>query len=495
MAFSKSTFFHQPALTGFAIILFALLCVTDGKSQSLPDSVVLTRITYVNIYSNGDYKDSIYSKDNYVFRRMGDTYETADTAVDENVIMDFLREIKAPENFSNPLGRYGIDTVWIKTHPESVLKKTTDYKRYAWNSKQKELIIPELNKISNYKAGLSAVLNEGCCYTMHQWHRQQYVATIYDKDTVSNQITSRKFVYGHRYPWVTNKGDTLFTYKIGQIVDELIRTKVDEIAPLRGDKLLKKLADKIVARNSQSLDKLAPFSYQKEIDELSPTFNILDYSAMTGYGGYHGDPVIQILLHNSLMLPNVNIEFLVSKQKGSIYSRDSVIKDYKDIVSRVQSIKFIIDFLAANPHYYLNILYSDNKAINHYNTNIINTNPTEWAKYDKYEKMLEEIRKIIPDTSADRVRAKKISEHLDCGCNYRFDADFISKAISFNIDEADHGNHSRWVLLPDNRVLLYLSSGQEILNHHYTEFGDHPGMLYPCVMFDINGNILPKKTQ
>jgi hypothetical protein len=267
--------------------------------------------------------------------------------------------------------------------------------------------------------------------------------------------------------------------------------KINE--PLHGKGLLKHLADNIVQRNSDTLHKLAPYTYQKEIDELQPTFKVVSFSEMTGYGGYHGNgPLIEVILHNSTMLSNLNVQFLATISGNTIYSRDSVIRDYKKLVERVQSIEFITKYFKANPSETLDILYFNNHPINQYNIDGVNKNPEEWKKQDAYIKSLDWYKENNQTPSFNVSEAIKISERLNCGCNYRFPNEFIQKAICFIIDDKEK-NHSRWLLLPDNTVLLYLMQGERVLNYSYSDFGEYPGVQYPCIRFDSTGKIIPKK--
>ena len=113
------------------------------------------------------------------------------------------------------------------------------------------------------------------------------------------------------------------------------------------------------------------------------------------------------------------------------------------------------------------------------------------SEHDKYIESLKWYEKtnVKPDFDIDE--AKKISQQNDCGCNYRFDGSYIEKAILFELRD-ENRNSSIWFLLPDNRVLLYLMQGDRVLNFGYQEFGKSSGLQYPCVLFDLNGKIIPR---
>ena len=214
---------------------------------------------------------------------------------------------------------------------------------------------------------------------------------------------------------------------------------------------------------------------------------------MTGYGGYHGDGhLIAIILNNQEMLSNLQIQFLASKIGTTIFTRDSIIKNYKFLVNRIKSVRCLNNYLKANPDQYLDILYFNDRPINEYNIDHVNKNPTGWKEHDAYVKSLDWYKENNYKPSFDLAEAIKTSERNDCGCNYRFKNDFIGSAITFIINDKDHKNFSWCFLLPDNTILLYMMEGQQAIGHLYTEFGEYPGMQYPCVRFDVDGNIIPK---
>jgi hypothetical protein len=193
------------------------------------------------------------------------------------------------------------------------------------------------------------------------------------------------------------------------------------------------------------------------------------------------------------MLDNVNFIFLAAKQGNTIYSRDSIKKDYKEYISRIQSINFIANYLKAHPNTRLDIYYFNNKGINNYNIESINKNPKEWKLHDDYLKSLETSQKLGVNLTFDIEQAVITSQQVHTGCNYRFDNSYLEKAIFFEITD-DAGNSSIWFLLPDGKVLLYIMDGETTLNLKRSDFNDNKGysLSYPCALFDSNGNRVTK---
>ena len=155
---------------------------------------------------------------------------------------------------------------------------------------------------------------------------------------------------------------------------------------MAGRKLQKYFVNNIVDAYMPSLYQLAASSFQKEMDELKTDFFVLSSEEVYGRGRYIlNEPLtMKIVLHNNLMADNVRLVFLASKKGNSLYSRDSIKKDYRTYVSRIQSISFVADYLKAIPDASLDIYYFNNKGINAYNIDNVNKSPVTWARHDKW---------------------------------------------------------------------------------------------------------------
>jgi len=316
---------------------------------------------------------------------------------------------------------------------------------------------------------------------------------LYSKGAILNILKSRKYLWGYKMPWTNLTGDTIYNYNIETKLKDIISSKEKAKAPLKGNKLQKYLVNKIIDNYIPSLYKLSAYSYQKEIDELNTDFKVISFEEVYGRGRYiwNEPKTMKIVLKNKVMYDNVNLVFLASKRGNTIYSRDSIKKDYSKYIGRVQSVKFISDYLKTNQNSRLDIYYFNNNGINDYNIESVNKNPTTWARHDKWIESLKWYEKNNIKPSFDIEQSIKTSQLNDCGCNYRFDKSYIEKAIFFEIHNSEN-NSSIWFLLPNNTVLLYLMDGSKVLNFSYQEFGDKNYMQYPCVLFDLNGQRIPK---
>ena len=468
-----------------------LLAPISAIGQTIPNSITITRITYVTRFLENS--DTVYRREIYSIVLDGKTYKLNNKKVKKSKIQILLNELSKSNNSVNSLAKYGIDTSWIINNPSKLLELYSDKEDIDWNEPQKQFIFKELTDISNFREYLNDRLLDGGSYTMHHSYKNEYQIKIFIKGNEPSIINSRKYVWGYMMPWAKNDGEQIFNYNIETALNNILSNKIRTKDQLSGSSLLKYLINKIVDNNLPSLYQLSAYSYQKEIDELKTDFTIVGAGEVYVSGGYmkDGQSAIKIALKNKLMFDNVSAIFFASKQGKTIYSRDSLKRDYKQYIDRIQTIPFITDYLKSNPKSKLDIYYFNNKGINDDNIDNINKSPKQWKQHDDYLKSLETSQKLGVKSSFDIDEAIKTSQQVYCGCNYRYDKSYLEKAILFKIVD-ENGNSSIWLLLPDNKVLLYLMQGDRVLNFNYQDFGNSRGLQYPCKLFDFKGKTIPK---
>jgi hypothetical protein len=474
------------------LTIILLLTSLSGLGQTLPDSVVVINNTYVNNFSG---TDNIYRTDNYSIILDGNRYFLNGNRIAKSKILNLLKELTKPSNADNSLTKYKLDTNWIKNNPTDLLALYSDKERIDWNEQQKKFIFKKLTDLSIYKEELNDFLSFGGNYTMHSSYKNEFIIKFYIKGSISNEVKSRKYVWGYKMPWTNQSGDTLYNFDIETTLKDILSTKEKLKAPLEGEKLQKYLVNKIIDNYMQSLYKLSAYSYQKEIDELNTDFEVVSFEEVYGRGRYiwNEPKTMKIVLKNKFMHDNVSLVFMASKYGSTIYSRDSIKKDYKNYIEGIQSVKFISDYLKVHPNSKLDIYYFNNKGINNYNIESVNKNPTEWKKHDEFLASIKryDTLKVKPSYADDD--AIRVSKQIYCGCNHRFDNGYIEKAIFFEINDTND-NSSIWFLLPDNKVLLYIMDNESALNFKRSDFINSrgSGLTYPCVLFDTNGQRISK---
>ncbi|WP_372473924.1 hypothetical protein AB4865_01240 [Capnocytophaga sp. ARDL2] len=141
----------------------------------------------------------------------------------------------------------------------------------------------------------------------------------------------------------------------------------------------------------------------------------------------------------------------------------------------------------------LDIYYFNNKPTNDYQIDGFNKNPEQWKRHDNFLESIKKYENTIPKPSFANDEAIDVSKCLYCGCNYRFEKDFAQQAIFIELNNKEAGENTVWYLLAGNTVLLYLMQGENVLDFHYTNFGDKKGLQYPCVLFDLEGNQIDRR--
>lgn len=460
----------------YTLFFLIILTTFSVNSQKLIDKIVITKNEFQGKYHYTDssltVSDSSYSSQKK-------------TITNKKEILKFVTEFQNDNKSKDLLSKFELDTNYIKNNTEKLLELYSNEEKIAWNTQQKEFIFKELKKTENYQKELDEYLSIGCCYTMHSNYKKEFIIEFFQSNNLINKYSSRRHAWSYKLPWKDEKGNLNYNYQIEKLVNHLFKEKYENKEILKGNPLLKLIVNKIIRNNSRKLYKLSAYSYLKEIEELKSKFNIISFGELYGRGRYvwDEDKIIKVTLHNEEMLPNINLEFLASVKNNILYSRDSILNDYTKIVERIQSIKFIKVYLMQNKNSKLNIFYFNNRSMTDYSIDGINKKPSDWENYDRT------LKYYSNSDSESNKKALKISERVNCGCNYRFEKSFIEKGIYF--DFYDKGeNSSTWVLLPDNKLLLYIMDNEKImdLDIKVNEFG----LSHPCLLYNIEGYKIEK---
>lgn len=461
------------------LLSFFLFFISVVSAQTRSGYYVeIVRKLYVSDFEGND---SLYSSDKFIIK-------------DKPKIGKLVKALNLNKSLHDVFLDSGIDTVTIKSNPKSLIKYYNEGD-LRWNTQQVDFISEKLGDISVYKKYFYEYLSRGAGVTMHQRYKDLIILTLYDGANVVGTFTSRKSLPGTRkIPWENNKKELNYNPDIDEYFYQF--TGVPHyIETIRKSKLTKQFVNQIVNYYNPILYDLSAYDYLKEIQELSPEFEIKKFGEVYGRGRYiwNQDKTFYVRLHNKQMSPNIDLMFLAEKQGRTIYSRQNVIADYKMIVQRVQQIDFITDFIVRNPSAKLDIYFFNDKPVNSYNIEGFNQSPEKWVKHDKYLGSIKKYKDSVPRPSFAEEDAIAVSKFVDCGCNYRLNKEIAEQAVFFELTDSETKSSSVWFLLPDDRVLLYIMEGEKVLNYSYKDFGRYPGIQHPCVMFDLGGNIIDRR--
>ena len=406
-----------------------------------------------------------------------------------------LNELKNIKSVNQIFKETNIDTILIKQNPEQLIKFYDD-KYIRWNAQQVSFISEKLSQIETYKKHYENYLELGCCVHMHQRYRDEYVMKVFENGTLKNIFTSRKSLpNSKKLPWTDSRDLKNYNQNVDKLFFEIIGSKKQYQELMIGNELTKHLVTKIIDYHKPNLYELSAYDYFEELNELKSDFEILNIGEIYGSGRYiwNESKTYYARLTNSLMMPQVNIMFLATKEGRSIYSRDSIKSDYKDIINRVQKVEFLTNYVSQNQSVKLDIYYFNNKPINDYNIDSFNKNSKQWIKHDTFLESIKKYEDVETKPTYANEDAIRVSKELYCGCNFRFKKEFTEKAIFLELNDKEKKENSVWYLLPDDTVLLYIMQGDKVIDYDYTKFGKFPGIQYPCVLFDLKGNIIDRK--
>ena len=439
-------------------------------------------VTY-NLYATG------FDNNEYLYR-------TSPIAITKaKKVNQLITELNQFKSINNLFTETDIDTIVILDRPKQLIKYYND-KYIGWNEQQIEYITEKLSNLETYKEYFGSYLDLGCCVHMHLRYRDEYIIKVYDNYNLIKTYTSRRSLPNtKKIPWTSDNNERNYNINIDKILFETIGSIKQYQKILDGKDLTEYLVTKIIDYHKPTLYELSAYDFVDELNELKSDFEILGIGEVYGRGRYiwNEPKTYYARLTNSSMLPQVNIMFLATKEKKSIYSRDSLKTDYKDIVNRVQRIEFLTSYIKLNPTVKLDIYYFNNKPINDYNIDNFNKNPEQWIKHDRYLDGIRKYETLEPKPTYANEDAIRVSKQIYCGCNYRFERDFAGKAIFLELNNQETEENSVWYLLPDNTILLYIMQGEKVLDYNYTEFGKSKGVQYPCILFNLKGEIIDKK--
>lgn len=423
-------------------------------------------------------------------------YKTNQINVDKSKkINQLISELENTKSINQLFADSKIDTTSIIQNPKKFIKYYDD-KYIGWNAHQVDYISEKLGELDTYKKYFAEYLELGCCIDMHLRYRDEYIIKVFNNDSLIDSYTSRKSLPNtKKIPWTNSNGTLNYNISIDKIFFELTEDKKAFNNSISGGELTKYLVSEIIDYHQPTLYDLSAYDYLMELNELKTDFEVLNIGEVYGSGRYirGGTKTYYARLTNNLMLSQLNIMFLAMKKRKSIYSRDSIKSDYKTIIDRVQNVEFLINYIKQNPSVKIDIYYFNNKPINDSNIDGFNKSPEQWAKHDNFLENIKQFEKDEPKPSYANEDAIRVSKQLYCGCNFRFEKEFADKAVFIELKNTENKENSIWYLLPDNTVLLYIMQGEKVLEYNYSDFGKSSGLQYPCVLFDLEGNIIDRK--
>jgi len=481
------------------LILSLLLFLCKSAFCALPDSLMINDGSWA--FGQGDsYKYVlIKGKNHYTLYEIKIVVKKDSSGiistraklgtVSDEYISKFC-EALTDNNYSQlKLSNFGYNDDWITNHPDTLFGYVRN--RYGhWTEKQIAFVKRQLTIPNNYQKALNRlILREGYVIIAKDGG-SNFDLTLYYSKQKPVVVKASESPLG--MPWRIDSVNS-FNPAIPELAAKLIPNKKwSNRTRFQSSKwLIKELARQIFNDVcGPHLAELAPLAFSKEIDELTKKFKIVSAVEYAYFGRYISPKrqTFLITLKSDSLPQGARILYFVSRLNNTLYARDSLLKDFDSIKSRVWRVKFIVDFLKGDTARKLNIGYFDNRAISESNIDGFNTNPKKWAEHDKMAKIFAS----IPSSKTDSAKKADddISLRLDCGCNLRLDSNYLKKSIFLELID-ENKNSSVWILLPNGTPALWFFDGDRVYTYSYKDFGTEGiSIQYVCKKFNLNGSLI-----
>ena len=481
------------------VLLMSLLFFCFGFSfgQKMPDKILINEKSG---YSWNIQQRQYVLQENELFLQDSSSKLHFIKFIPKKQYINLVNEIYKSGYDSLSIHLFDIDSNRLKRNVEKNIKKIPYYgkKSKIWSNEELQFVIKELNHIPNYNVALGRIIRLDGSFIIHQeTSRIVELSLIYENDTVT--LKSNPLGLGFRIPWKFEKENRAsYNFGISNALFDIFENKwlYKESQPSK-NRLINEMVKEIFdSKCKYELYKIAPKQFSKELQELEDYFTIKNV-VQHGFSDRHIRPTTQVFkvaLKNDLMKKGVTIQYFISRQGKTLYPRDSIINDYKQLISRVQSIDFLMDFISEDTARTIDIYYFDNKGINDYLIDGFNGNPEKWKRHDWWVKLMKRGDSLGINNSFDVEKSIKTSESNNCGCNFRFDNEYLQKAIMFDLID-EFKSTSIWFLLPDDSVILYhFQGGDKCYKYDYKDYGTEGiGIQHACVKFDKQGNMIKRE--
>lgn len=474
-------------MTKFITLTFGILLLTLNSFATLPDSIHIVdkSFRYLDSYSY-EYVLSKSGNHYIAYQVYSSVTENGKTIVsskrerlDNVTFSDVEHVITALDDSSYRtlnLSDFGLSKESLENNQDSLWSYVKDKYKH-WTDVQKQFVMSELLKADNYNKALRrTILREGYI-PLSRHSGSEFKLTFYYSGEPSIIIASEN-LFG--FPWQTQSYD-IFNTQVPKMVSKIIpenksfnKERFNRAA--NEVDILKMLVRQIYNDEcSSNVGKLAPLAFTNEISELEPYFKIIDSKEYPYYGRYikSDSQTFRITLKNDLMKQGVSMQYFISRNGNTLYTRDSLLKKYQSVIARVQNMQFLMEFLHADTSRKIEICFFDDRAFNDYNIDNFNKNPTEWAKYDETLKLLPSQKQFL---------------NLYCGCNFRLEKEYLKNAIFFELLD-EFKEKSIWVLLPDETPVLWFFEGSNAYKYSYKDYKTKGvSVQYACQKFDTAGH-------
>ncbi|MBL0913804.1 MAG: hypothetical protein IBJ09_15670 [Bacteroidia bacterium] len=364
---------------------------------------------------------------------------------------------------------FGFDKAWQEANASMLLGYARERRTY-WTPAQEAYMLAALKDPARLRDALNEVVGREGIYVISR-PRYDFRVVLYYRNRVPFSIEADANPLG--MPWILH-GRLSYNPALPRLFADLL-PESDQSANRKRFRaesgLPEKLSESVCDHLKPQLDSLAAAAIMAELLPLNAVFDMSGAREYGYFGRYISskEQLYKVSLRNEYMHPQISLQYMVSRSGKGLYPRDSLLREWKNVVGRVQGIPFLQEFLDGNSARRLDLYYFNNSGMNPYLKNGFNKNPEEWARYDK-----------DPDP--------RFLE-LYCGCNFRLPDAWLDEALFFELFDEEN-NASIWIVLPDNTPVLYHFSGPQVYRYSSADMGTNGGgVQYACKKFNPDGSM------
>lgn len=456
--------------------LLALLLVYTWIEAVSQDSVLVLQREYYLDRSTSDVKEK-YVTNSYVI-------------TDKEQIALLNDEFSHVFTQSELMNHYGINNHLICSVANSFLQicNPVYLSIYSWNMSQINYMRQQITDNSVIMGYLQDLLNP--VYDRgygHQWHRYEYAVKLNGES-----YTSRKHFYSSGIPYTDSKGRVYYAEKSDSLISYLFHRPVKHVK--RGPDLFRLILDELMRDSDKTLNELEKETYSSDLERLGEEFDVTwlggcKYPVELEFGFdslYHYWKCVG--LTNAKLPRQLSFRYYAGSHEGHLVGLDSILNRYTSLSHQVAGIPFIKEYLANDTSARITIMFYNGSTINKGLMDEINGDAKHWKLQDDYIRALSEYELSEQN--------RLLSYEVNCGCNYRFDDDFLSQSIFFRV-ESEHNTSAYCLLLPDGTVLVtHISYKYEknspamLFNRPLHYYGSNLDTMLFCVRLNSQGAVL-----
>lgn len=432
------------------VVFFLVVCALLGSSVpgcALPEKVEMLKITS----THGGWS---FEKSECVITRKGDSFYRGEERIDTRLIDDFLKALREPAMKDFDLLNMGITSSWLQENAESALRENNPYSYHYYTEEERRFFGAQFSKIERVHKILDGYYHSGGW--TDDYPSIELEIAGYDGRIVHVSSESQK---AFMIPWtIQNKSLKSKTYNanLSRAIAALLPSGFVNRKRISGQTLKIELAQYLLDACRDELDKIGSIKkIGNEIRKITDKYQIkttmiamISSVDLDFVFGWHA------VLTRKDLPENISIGLCIPMEKEKLTSLDPFLKKSDYYINLVLSVPWFSKYLKSHKNTSVEIRFVKDRSLSPKAEESIIENMKKVGKYDLVESLREQ----------------------------------ISQSAYLEISEPERRD-SRWIVLPDHRMLLWCFKGNRVLKWEQSDFNgsDWYGWLSVCSMVSSDG--------